>query len=239
MGEHDPLGKPRRSRGVLHVDDLVRVEFRLDPRQILFRHVGAELFELGIMTHAFGFLVADENDILQVRQLVAVEPSGGAILELRDDLVGRLDVIGVLETANEEQHRRVGLVENVLEFSRAVIGIDRNQNGADLRRGELQHDPFGDVGRPDRHVVVLADPEPQQPLRDLVGQVLELAPGMTYTAVRVDQGVVVGEAAGGILEQTTHGEIECLGHENRPPSFRQTKYLTKQNFCLKIVTICF
>ena len=85
--------------------------------------------------------VADED---QRARAPGIAPAVGAD---RGQLV---DVVDVAEAADRDERRRFALAQQVVDVARAQRGVGGDENRADLRERELQHDPLGHVRRPER-----------------------------------------------------------------------------------------
>jgi hypothetical protein len=131
----------------------------------LSSHQRFQCHDLGQAVHAPVLLLPQKTDPLQaVGTALALQPSPLLGLQLRDQVIYGLDVIGVLISVDDKQGFGVGLLEQVGQFGGFVIGVDGEQNGADLGRGKLQGHPVGNVGGPYRHLLAFLDyPGPSVP----------------------------------------------------------------------------
>jgi len=214
MGEHDPLGKAGSAGGVLHVDDIMPVQGRLNPCQFAVGHLfphGDDLFKVD---HAGGCFFADEHHGFENRQLRTVEfPCFGGC-QFRHHLVQRGHIIGVLPGIDHEEGGGIGLFKKILQLRRLVSGVDRYQNGADLGACELQYNPLRDVVGPDGDVVTFFDSHGKEPLGDLPAEVAELPVAVAEAPFRIDQGVISGEFSGDIFQQSAYGKFNLLRHQS-------------------------
>ena len=80
--------------------------------------------------------------------------------------VERGDVVDVAEAADRDERRGLALAQQVVDVARAQRRVGGDEDGADLRERELQHDPLGHVGRPDDDALARLDAERHQPARD-------------------------------------------------------------------------
>ena len=168
--------------------------------------------DAGETNHPCRSLVTDENDVFQEGEFCAPQfPRFGA-LELRHDVVEGSHVIGILERLDQEEGAGVGLVEDIFQFRRLVARVDRDEDSADLGRGELEDDPFRHVVGPDGNVVPLFDTELQEPLGYGTADLVELPVGVAETTFHVDERIVVGIGGGNVVEESAHGEIELIRH---------------------------
>jgi hypothetical protein len=105
VGELHTFREPRRSRGVLHVDHLVRTQRILPLAQLLRRHFLSTLqkFVEAYDGKPFRGIRAHEDDVLQVRQYVYRKLPLRGIGELGDGLPEYLDKIGVLHALREKE----------------------------------------------------------------------------------------------------------------------------------------
>lgn len=148
---------------------------------------------------------AQKTDPLQVRQLGAAQVAAPLGAQLGHDLVECGDIVMVAQVVDEEDVFAFGLAQQVAQLVFAVIGVHREQNGPDLGRGELQGHPVGHVGGPDRHFFALLHAQRHEPLGELVHHVGEFPPGQAVVAVGVDNGLPVGKAGHGMIENLPQG----------------------------------
>ena len=101
-----------------------------------------------------------------------------------------LDIlVGFPYPAGKDKGRGVGLLQEILEFLAAVIGIDRDQNSPHPRAAELGVDPFGQIVCPDGHLVPPLDPKRHQPLGDgieLIPEFPEVLPDIKVVVFQPD-----------------------------------------------------
>ena len=152
MGQHDALGEARGAGGILHVDGVPGVQAVL-PGLVLgiIGHDGHGQ-NLGHGIHAAMLLRAQETDAPQMRQAREAEPVAALVAQLGGQSVERVDVIMVAQAVHDEDVLALRLVEQVFELVFAIVGVDRDQDGPDLGRGELQGHPVGHVAGPDGHL---------------------------------------------------------------------------------------
>ena len=84
-----------------------------------------------------------------------------------------------------------------------VVGVERQQDGADFGGGEHQHDPMRNVGGPERDLFAAFYPERHQSLGDHIHFFAKFKPGKPEIAVGIDDGVVFSAAGDGLIEQLT------------------------------------
>ena len=195
MGEHDPARKARGSGGILHVDGVMRVQRGLACLIVgLVGHDG-ERQDFGHGKHAPVLFRAEKADAAQVRKTAAAQPPGARLdAQFRRDAVERLNEVVVAQTADEKDRLALRLAEHIAQLVFAIIGVHREQDGANARRGELERYPPGHVGGPDGHLFALLDAQGHEPPGETVHQVVELAPGQAVAPVRIDERVPVGKA---------------------------------------------
>ena len=157
--EHHAFRKPGGSRRVLHVDHVVEA----DALRVGVQDGVADAARAGshvlIRNQAGRHVVADEDDSTQRGQRAA----HGA------DLVEGRDIVDAAETLDRDKRRGFALAEEIINLGRAQRGIHRDENRADLRERELEHDPLGNIGRPQRDAIraALACREPEGDARRL------------------------------------------------------------------------
>ena len=211
MGQHDPLGKPRGARGVLHVDDVVRVEGGLASPVILFAGHGAHGQDFRDGVHPAVLFQTQEKDPLQVRESAARQAPPLLGPQLGHELVDGLQVIDVLVAVDEKQVLRLRLLQHVGQLVDPVVGVDREQDGADLGGGELQGDPVGDVGRPDGHLFAFLNAHGHQAAGQAINEIAELPVGQAEIAIDIDHRLVVRVGV--------DGPVQDLSQCQRPQDF--------------------
>ncbi len=189
--QHDALGEPRGARGVLHVDDVVRVEGGLAGPVIAVAGHGAHGQDLRDGIHPAVLFQAQEKDPLQVRKTGARQAPPFLGPQLGDELIYGLQVIDVLVAVDEKQVFRLRLFQNIGQLVDPVVGVDGEQDGADLGGGELQRHPIGDVGRPHGHLFALLDTHRHQAAGQAIHEIAELPVGQTEIPVDIDHRLVV------------------------------------------------
>ena len=191
MGEHDALGEASRAGRVLHIDDVAVADALLGLVEDLVVDAGAELEQLHARVHAALLLLPQVDDVAQAREARADQMPADHRPQFGDELVEDVDVADVAQAVDDAQRVHVGLPDEVLELVGLVVGVDGDQDGADLGGREHEREPFGDVARPDAHMVAAADADGQQALRHLVGAAVEVQVAPAEPPVRVhDEGMV-------------------------------------------------
>ena len=201
VGELYALGEAGRAAGVLHVHDVVDAAFRLAREVVLPRRLDGERHHLVERVHSPVLLAAEEHDPLQVGVLRGLEAVPWADLELRDELVQNLHVVAVAEARDYEDVLRVGLPEREVELALLVVGVERQEDGADLRGGEHQDDPVRDVRGPEGDLLAVPDAEGHEAAREAVDLLAELVPRKPEVAVGVDDGVVLAASRDRLVEE--------------------------------------
>ena len=144
------------------------------------------------------------------RPLGRIEEDGAAKFE-REGVTGAAQdfrVIGALVAAPEEEGFHARAREGVLQLVRAVGGIDVDQRGAGTRCAHMHHQPLDAVGGPESDAIAFADAEGPQAAGDAIGLFAELGPGEAARLMAGDDGVAIGKAVGGAVEQVADSEVE-------------------------------
>jgi hypothetical protein len=208
VGQHDPLGKAGGARGVLHVDHVVGVQGVLAGLEFGVGDLLAQGHDIIPAEHAGHFLLAQIDDVFELRQLGALELAGLAVLELRADVVDHLDVfVGGAHAADQDQGLGIGLLHQVFQLEGAVGRVDGHHDGAELGGAELGVEPLGDVVGPDGDLVALLDPEGHEPLGHLVAHIAEFAVGVVDAQLVVHQRLAVPELLGDQIHQLPDGRF--------------------------------
>ena len=113
------------------------------------------------------------------------------LLQLGDELPDDVHIADVAESVDDGERVHVGLLDQVFQLMRLIVGVDGHEDGADLGRGEHQSQPFGDVARPDADVRALGDADGQQALRHVGGALVKVLVAPDEAAVGIhDEGMV-------------------------------------------------
>ena len=195
VGEHDALGEAGRAGRVLHIDDVAVADALLGLVEDLVVDAGAELEQLHARVHAALLLLPQVDDVAQAREARADQMPADHRPQFGDKLVEDVDVADVAQAVDDAQRVHVDndLLDGRLHALEVaiVVGVDGDQDGADLGGREHEREPFGDVARPDAHMVAAADADGQQALRHLVGAAVEVQVAPAEPPVRVhDEGMV-------------------------------------------------
>ena len=175
------LGVAGRARRVLDVDGVVRLQ---GPHPLV-HDVGVDL--LAGRDHVVPVAGADVDHPLEARGV------GRGLLDHRAVVAG-------LEALRGDQHPQPRVVDRVGELVGAVGRVDVDEDGADLRRGELGDRPLRTAGRPHADPVALREPPGDQAAGEQVDVVVELAIGPAPAAGELHQRLVVGVRRHGPVE---------------------------------------
>ena len=162
MGEHRPLGQPRRAGGEL---DVRRRRWR---PVALCRHPGPASgqrwprFKIVPGEPARSGSVAQGDQAPETgqpfRRPVTIARRG----HLGTDGMNHAHEIRALERTAHDERRHIGHAQGVLELEEPIGRVDVDQHCADARRRELRHDPLRRVHRPDAHVLAPRDSQRDQ-----------------------------------------------------------------------------
>ena len=202
VGEHNALREPGRPRGVLHIDDLLRVDAVENRAELLLRHRVPHLAQVVPRVHPGGRgALADIDDVLEEGQHRIVVLARLKVLEGRAELVDNADIVRVLEALDHDERLGIRLPQQVFQLEHLVVGVDGDEHRADFGGRKEGQQPFGHVGRPDRHVVPLPDPHRQKSLCDAVDLVVKLPPGHIKGPVGIFDRLVVRIHLRDLLQQ--------------------------------------
>ena len=117
-------------------------------------------------------------------------------------------VVGVLVFVPEEEslHARAG--ERVLQFVRAVSGVDVDERRAGAGATHVHHDPLNAVGGPQADAIAAANAEGPEATGDAIGYLAEFGPGHAARLVARSYGKAVRKARRGAMEEVADGEVE-------------------------------
>ena len=196
VGEHHALGEARGAAGVLHVNRLVGIKARDAFLHHAFRHGLGGLVKVVKAAHAHGpaLAVADEQHAFEEGQLLAGDIVRLLGVEGGHEAGDMADVVVVLDTGGHHEHLGIALVEQIVELELLVVGVDGDQNRAQLGRGKHGQHPFGRIGRPDGHMVALANAHGIHAARHLAGAAIKLLPAPAHAKFGRDDAVVVRQS---------------------------------------------
>jgi len=151
--------------------------------------------------HAAMLLRTEEKDALQARIACGHELPPRLLLKLGNQLIERLDVVGIAKPVDQKEVFGVRLLEREIDLRRLVVRVERQQNGADLRGRKHQRDPMRDIGGPQRDLLAATNTERHQAARQPVNLFAKLVPGQAEVAVRIDQSILRAAARDRLVEQ--------------------------------------
>ncbi len=178
-----------RARGVLDVDRVVGCE---RPHPVV-HDVGVDPLPRG--DHVGPVAGADVDDALQARRV------GGGLRDHRAVVAG-------LEALGRDQHPQPRVVDRVGELVGPVGRVDVDEDGPDLRRGELGDRPLRTARRPHPDPVALGDPAGDQAAGEEVDVVVERPIGPAAPRGELDEGLAVGVRRHRAVEVVPDGLVE-------------------------------
>ena len=201
------LGEAGGAGGVLDVDRVARRQARGPLGQV----VGGDALAVGQQSGP-ALLVVEVDHALQRTVLGSGLVHHGAVVARPERRRG-----------DQQPHAR--LVGDVGELVGAVGRVDVDQDGADLRGGELHQRPLGAVRPPDADAVALADARTDQAARDGVDVGLQLRPGPAPPARALDQRLAVGVRRDGARQVVPDGLLQqCRGRLTLRPGVRAARH---------------
>jgi len=123
MGEHDPFGKSCGAGSVLHVDQIMAGKFLLTGDEGLVGGHGAQCLDFRYGIHAPVLFLSQKADPFKMGEVFAVKAPSLLGLQFRNQVIDRVDIIGILESVNQEEVLGFRLVEQVFEFRTLVVGV--------------------------------------------------------------------------------------------------------------------
>ena len=203
MREHDTLGESCGPGCVLHHGDVVDIHRVLPFLVILIGYHDRKGLDLAHGIHSAVLYGPQEYDLLEVGVRLAVEVLPGLGEELGYEIVNRLDIVGVPDTVYEEKDIHIRLLEHIIQFFRLIIGVDRQEDGTDLRGSEHQGDPIRDVRRPDSDLHALLNTHRHETFRYTVDLYSPFLPGKTKLPVDVHDRIVVWVIPNALIEKVS------------------------------------
>ena len=175
MCEHHAFRKSCRTRGILHIHNIVQRGTLFGELQFEITDVICKFVKLREVEHAVHFFVLEIDDVFQEGKVFALQFARCGKFQRRAEFVDHFDIIDFLRALGHNQCHRVGLLKQIIQFEIAVIGIDRDHDGADACGGKHCKYPFGIVGRPNCHMISFSDTDCVQAFGDFIDSVPKFA----------------------------------------------------------------
>ena len=207
MREHNALREARGSRGVLHVAHIVLVNCGAALLHLRKRHGLAELYGV-VPCKAARLTAVNGDDILKIRQSLALQLTRLAGRKLGTQLTDGSDIVAILEAVDHDKRVGVGLAQQILDLMNLVCGVDRDQNCADLRRSPEGDVPCGHICRPDGHVVALLHIHCDQGSRKIVHVIAELGVRSRVVELRVAECILRREHLADAVKNIREGVVD-------------------------------
>ena len=118
-----------------------------------------------------------------------------------------VEVVDRSEAADRDERRGLALSQQIFDLVRAKGRIDGHENRPNLRQRELEHHPFGHVGRPNGDTVARRHARGHQPARDASRLVLELSEGVAKAGMAVDERFAIRQRLREESQEAANGHI--------------------------------
>ncbi len=206
VAERRRLGRAGRARGELDVDRIVKLEPIGKFRHAFTCRSIASAQHIAPGHGARRAVFAEPDHPPKVRDPLGAQLTWRGIAEFRQQLLEHRRIVAGLEARHGDQRAGLHLVQCKLQFRQAVGGIDVDQDQPRLRGGELGHDPFGHVRRPDADSVAGLEPKRHKTRGQLVHFCPEFAPAPSHALMGNDQRICVPAVRDRLVEQLAHGQ---------------------------------
>ena len=153
------LRRARCAGGELDVDWVVELQRSAEVGERLTLIVAGGTGDVVEIQHAGRLLGPETNDGLEPGQAVRPQLPRFRPVDLGRARPERGEIVVVAVSRREDQRPAAGFLDRIVEFVRAVGGIDVDQDEAGERRAELRQHPFARVGRPDADAVAFLETE--------------------------------------------------------------------------------
>ena len=183
MSEHHALGETCGTTGILHIADIVAVNLTLHLQKGLVLDVLTQQQQLGRIEHTAIFLHTYIYYILQVGELLAVQVAAFAGLQLRQHLIGHIDIVTVPRTIGDTERVHIRVLTQILQLVLLVTGVYRNQDGTNLGGSIEEGQPVGHIGCPDADVRAFLDTDGDQTFGQIIDTFVELRPSKSEVTV--------------------------------------------------------
>ena len=191
--KHYTLGESRRTRGVLHICNVVNVDRRGTSAHFFGSDLRRKLKRCFPSESTLHF-EADGNNISEEGKSAAVErTSGSAVLKLGAELFHNFLVVSVTPAVSYDKSVRVRLTEEVFCLVYLVCRIYRNENCADLNACPERDKPLGNVRRPNSDLITLLYAESDKSTCKRVNVISELRVSAGIIKSCVLESILVGE----------------------------------------------
>ena len=174
------LRRARGAGGELDVDRVVELQRRAEVGERLPLIVAGGTGDVVEIQHAGRLLGPETNDGLELGQTVRPQLPRFRPVDLGRARPERGEIVVVAVSRREDQRPAAGFLDRIVEFVRAVGGIDVDQDEASERRAELRQHPFARVGRPDADAVALLKAERHEADRQILRPAQEIGIGPAH-----------------------------------------------------------
>ena len=175
-----------------------------------------------------------ERELLHRDRVVARAVDPDHVLELRQLVADGAELLHLLFVLDDHSHG-VGVLEDVLALLGRVRLVDRHHRRSRAERGEVEVGPLGPRVGEDRDLVALGDAEVDQPEREALDDLADLAIGLRDPlsgGVLVGDGPEIGVALGrerqqvgdrlrtrALLRGCALRRCRCCLHPRSPPGW--------------------
>ena len=206
--QHNALGESGRSRGVLHVANVVLVNKRSAAVNLFDRGLFGKFKRL-LPGQTALLLALNRNNVAKEGKTLCIKRLARLVcFKLGAELVDYCVVIAVLISVAHNERVRVGLAEQIFELVYFISGVYRNQNRADFCCCPERDIPLRQVGRPNGNVVAALNTERNKRACEFVNVIAELRVGSRIIAFGEAEGILIGEGFANFVEHLREGKVD-------------------------------
>ena len=206
VGEHDTFRETGSTGGVLHVDGVVTAHLFFGGQQVVVVDVAAQEQDFRRVVHAPVFFLSDIDDIFHAGESLALEVASLAGAQFGQHGIDHVDKIIVAAVAvYDAQGVHVGVLAQVFQFGLFVVGVHGDSHRSDFGTGIEEGQPVGHIACPDADVGATFHTNGQESFGHMVYAFVELLPGESQIAVRVDDVFFVGSGGSPMLQPVAEG----------------------------------
>ena len=213
MRQHYPFREPGRPGGILHIDHVVYINRHFTIPQLFIRNRSARPHDI-IKTARSPLtpFISYTYNILERREPIRSYLLHIGAFDFRHHLPYNTRKTRSSVFLDMDQRCRIRLVEDIFQFMRLVIGIDRDQDGSDHPETELQVQPLWNIGGPDRNMITLLDTDRHETLGNLRTGVEKFTVRLPYAKLRTDKRITFRKRGRAPPQKFTHAHVSKLRH---------------------------
>ncbi len=190
VGKLHAFRETRRAARILHVDDIVDVQFGLTREIVRVGHFLGEILDFVQRIHAAVLRAAHEKNALEMGKRRGLQHAARHCAQLRHEIPHDFREVAIAITFDDDEILRTGLLQGEIQFVLLVVRVERQENRAYFRRGQHQHHPVRHIRRPERDLFASLDAQRHQAARHQIDFAPQLEPGQAVVPVGENERIV-------------------------------------------------